>query len=182
MPHVIPLNWNFGWLCLIELAFEAPYRLLYSLSTYSRTVIPITSSLLALLAHRAYYVPAHCGVTCCGCFVLLLPLPSIVAGHVLLLGFTTWHHYIFISLRCFIHFSFVIFITCMNTLVNAYFVCTSQGVQYTSRVWLLPAEELTLAPRHLTWEACFSQRVHELSLDSLIIPYLGTRFFKLHFE
>ena len=53
---------------------------MYSLST-SRTVIPITSSLLALLSHRAYFVHAHCGVTCCSCFVFQLPLPSIHFHH-----------------------------------------------------------------------------------------------------
>jgi len=38
---------------------------------------PSRASLLALLAHCAYHVPAHCEVACCSCFVLLLPLPSI---------------------------------------------------------------------------------------------------------
>ena len=142
MVHIISPSSDFGW--LHDWNYQPsrlPIEMVDTLYPLQGRIFPSRASLLALLAHRAYYVPAHCGVTWCSCFVILLPLPSIsitseIRVHVFLLGFTPLNYYISICLRCFIHFSFQgMFITCTNTLVNVYFICTSQGVRYTSRVW-----------------------------------------------
>ena len=101
MLHIIPSSWDFGWLhnwntCL-NYSLQGSLEIFDTLYPLQGRIFLSRASLLALLAHRVYYVPAHCGVTCCSCFVLLLPLPSILFTselrvHVLLLGFTTLHY------------------------------------------------------------------------------------------
>ena len=81
------------YICLI-ISLRGSLEIFDTLYPLQERIFLSHASLLALLAHRAYYLPAHCGVTCCSCFVQPLPLPAIsstskVRVPVFLLGFTT---------------------------------------------------------------------------------------------